>query len=172
MTTLYPLIRHSLIANYLEMTTIEYRDTDVRSSELDTGLSSSGESMDKDFEIVVSKPLLSSKPSSSSSSILFHAFSESCSLEQRHLKSIRKRFQFPRRIVRRLPRSNGKACSFAHGEVSLYEATFSCSLHFLFTLSSCNFFLFLMLHQDNSSLMLGGRLLVVCQFGYLPTMGT
>ena len=77
-----------------------------------------------------SKPHSSSKPSSSSSSILFHALSESCSLEQRHLKSIRKRFQFPVRVVTRLPRPNEKACSFAHGEVSFYEATFSFCLRF------------------------------------------
>ena len=48
------------------MTAIEYRDSDVKSSELETCLSSSGESFDKDFEIVMSKPSLSSKPSSSS----------------------------------------------------------------------------------------------------------
>ena len=112
------------------MTAIEYRDTEVRSSKLETGLSSSSESMDKDFEIVVSKPSLSSKPSSSSSSIPFHALSESCSLEQRHLKSIRQRFQFLGGVVTRLPRPNEKACSFAHGNASFYEATFSCSLCF------------------------------------------
>ena len=54
---LFPLIHHSLIAHHLEMTAIEYRDSDVRSSELETGLSSSGESTNKDFEIVMSKPL-------------------------------------------------------------------------------------------------------------------
>ena len=130
LTTLYPLIHHSLIAHHLEMTVIEYRDTNVRSSELETGLSSSSEFMDNDFEIVVSKPSSSSKPFFSLSSIPFHALSESCSLEQRHMKSIRKRFQFPRRAVRRLPRPNGKACSFAHGKVSFYKANFSCGLHF------------------------------------------
>ena len=62
LTTLYPLIRHSLIAHHLEMIAIEYRDTKVRSSELETYLSSSSESLDKDFEIVASKPLSSSKP--------------------------------------------------------------------------------------------------------------
>ena len=40
---LFPLIHRSLIAHHLEMTTIEYRDSNVRSSELETGLSSSGE---------------------------------------------------------------------------------------------------------------------------------
>ena len=117
---LYPLLRHSLIAHHLEMTSIKYRDSDVRSSELETGLSSSGESSDQDFEFVVSKPPSSSKPSSFS-----------CLLELRHLKSIRKRFQFPNGVSIRLPRPNEKACTFAHGKISFYEATFSCGLRFL-----------------------------------------
>ena len=133
--SLYPLIRHSLITYHLEMTAIKYRDSDVRSSELETGLSSNGESTDKDFEIVVSKPLLSSKPSSSSknpsSSIPFHALFESCLLESRNLKSICKRFQFPKGVAIRLPCPNGKACTFAHGEMSFYKATFLCGLRFL-----------------------------------------
>ena len=81
LTTLYPLICHSLIAHHLEMTAIEYRDIEVRSNELETGLSSSSESMDKDFEVVVLKPSSSSKPSSCLSSIHFHALLESFSLE-------------------------------------------------------------------------------------------
>ena len=81
------MIFRSLIAHHLEITIVEYRDTDVRSSELETGLSLSGEFSDKDFEVVMSKPLSSlkppssSKPSSSSSSSPFHALSESCFLE-------------------------------------------------------------------------------------------
>ena len=77
---------------------------------------------------------MSSKPSSSSkttsSSIPFHAFFESCLLELRHLKSIRKRFQFPEGVVIRLPCPNEKACTFAHSEVSFYKVTFSCGLRF------------------------------------------
>ena len=132
---LYPLLRHSLIAHHLEMIAIEYRDSNVRSSELETGLLSSGESFNKDFKIIMSKPSSSSKPFSfskiPSSSILFHALSESCFLEMRHLKSIRKRFQFPEGVTIRLPRPNEKACTFAYGEVSFYKATFSCGLRFL-----------------------------------------
>ena len=75
------MIHHSLIAHHLEMTVVKYRDTDIRSSKLKIGQSSSSESMDKDFEIVVSKPSSSYKPSSSLSSIPFHALSESYSLE-------------------------------------------------------------------------------------------
>ena len=59
------------------MTTIGDSDTEVGSNELETSLSSSNESVDKDFEIVVSKPSLSSKPSSSMSSIPFCALSKS-----------------------------------------------------------------------------------------------
>ena len=132
---LYPLLRRSLIAHHLEMTTIEYRDSDIRSNELETGLSSSGESTDKDFEIVMPKPSSSSKPSFSSkilsSSIPFHALSESCLLEMRHLKSICKRFQLPEGVSIRLPHPNEKACTFAHGEMSFYKAAFSCGLRFL-----------------------------------------
>ena len=78
----------------------------------------------------MSIPSSSSKPSSSSSSIPFHALSKSCFLEKRHLKSIRKRFKFPRGVVTRLLRPNEKACTFAYGEVSFYEAAFSCGLRF------------------------------------------
>ena len=65
MIGLYPLLHRSLITHHLEMTAIEYRDSDIRSNELETSLSSSGESFDKDFEIIVSKLSSSSKPSSS-----------------------------------------------------------------------------------------------------------
>ena len=127
---LYPLICHSLISYHLEITTMEGKDTEVRSSDLETSLSSSNESIDKDFEIVVSRPLLSSKPSSTSPFTPFRALSESCSLEKKHLKSIRKRFQFPHGVITRLPRFNKKAYAFAHGEVSFYKAAFSCGLCF------------------------------------------
>ena len=66
--TLYPLILQSLIKHY-EMTTIEYRDDDFRSSELETGLSSNVESMDKEVDTAMSKP-----PPSSSSTPLHALF--------------------------------------------------------------------------------------------------
>ena len=83
--TLNPLIRQSLIKHYLEMTTVEYRDDDARSSELETELSSNTESIGKEVDTVVSKP-----PPSSSSTPL-HALSESFSLKRKHLKGFRKR---------------------------------------------------------------------------------
>lgn len=51
--TLYPLIRQSLIKHSLEMTIIEYRNHDVRSSELEIGLSSNAESMGKEADIAM-----------------------------------------------------------------------------------------------------------------------
>ena len=122
--SLYPLIRHSLIKHHLEMTTVEYRENDVRSSELETGLSSNAESLCKEVDMAVSK-----FPSSSSSTPL-HALSEFCSLKEKHLKGFRKRFQFPKGTTLRLPCSNEKACNFTHEEVCFYEAAFLCGLHF------------------------------------------
>ena len=46
------------------------------------------------------------------------------------MKSIRKRFQFPKGVSIRLSRPNEKACTFAHDEVSFYKATFSYGLRF------------------------------------------
>ena len=106
------------------MTIEEYREDDVRSSELETGLSLNVESLGKEVDMVVSKP-----PSSSSSPHL-HALSDSCLLKEKHLKGLRKRFQFPKGTVLCLPCPSEKACTFAHGEVCFYVATFLCGLHF------------------------------------------
>ena len=55
--SLYRLICQSLIKHYSEMTTIEYRVDDVRSSELETGLSSNAESLSKAVDTATSKSL-------------------------------------------------------------------------------------------------------------------
>ena len=103
---------------------MEYREDDVRSIELEMGLSSNAESLSNVVDIVASK-----LPSSSSSPPL-HALSETCSLKESYLTRFRKRFQFPKGTCIRLPQSSEKACSFAHGEVCFYEADFLCGLHF------------------------------------------
>ena len=76
----YPLICQSLIQHYLEMTIVEDRDVEVRSSELEIGLSSNIEFMGREGNTAVSKP-------SPSSSALFESFS----LEGKHLKGFRKK---------------------------------------------------------------------------------
>ena len=106
------------------MASIEYRADDVRSSELEMGLSSNAKSLSKVVDTTASK-----LPSSSSSRLL-HALSKSCSLKESHLKGFRKRFQFPKGTSIRLPRLGEKAYNFAHGEVCFYEADFLCGLRF------------------------------------------
>ena len=83
--SLYPLICHSLIKHNLGMVTIEYKEDDVRSNELETGLSSNAKSMCKVVDTAASKM----SPSSSSP---LHALSEICSLKETHLNGFRKRF--------------------------------------------------------------------------------
>ena len=121
---LYPLIRKSLIKYHFEMDSIEYRADDVRSNELETGLSSSAETLSKIIDTAVSQLPLSS------SSHPLHALFEFCSLKESHLKGFRKMFQFPKGTSVRLPRLGEKACNFAHGEVCFYEANLLCGLHF------------------------------------------
>ena len=106
------------------MATIEYRVDDVRSSELETGLSSNADSLSKVVDTIASKL------SSSSSLPPLHVLLESCSLKKTHLSGFRKRFQFPKGTLIRLPGLGEKACNFAHGEVCFYKANFLCGLHF------------------------------------------
>ena len=120
--SLYPLIHQSLIKHHLEMSTIKYRVDDVRSRELEIGLSSNAKSLSKVVDTTTSK-----LPSSSSSPPL-HALSKSCSLKEKHLNGFRKRFQFPKGTSVRLPCLGEKACNFAHREVCFYEANFLCGL--------------------------------------------
>ena len=109
--TLYPLIHQSLVRYHFEMDPVEYRTDDVRSSELETRLSSNVESLNQVVDTAVSK-----LPSSSSSRPL-HTLSESCSLKESHLKGFRKRFQFPKNTSIRLPRLGEKA--FKRGSLFL-----------------------------------------------------
>ena len=106
------------------MAIVEYKEDDVRLSELETGLSSNAKSLGEEADTTVSKLSLSS------SSLSLHALSESCFLKEKHLKGFRKRFQFPKGTVLRLPRPSEKACTFAHGKVCFCRAAFRCDLHF------------------------------------------
>ena len=106
------------------MVTIPYRVDDIRSSKLETVLSSNADSLSRVVDNVVSK-----LPSSSSSRPL-HALSESCSLKESHLKGFRKRFQFPKGTSIRLPCLGEKPHNFVPCEVCFYEANFLCGLRF------------------------------------------
>ena len=106
------------------MATIKYRVDDVRSSELETGLSFNADSLRKVVDTAASKL------PSSSSSLPLHALFESYSLKEKHFSGFRKRFQFPKGTSVRLTCLGEKACNFAHGEVCFYEADFLSGLRF------------------------------------------
>ena len=94
----------------------------VRSSELDMGLWSSDNPVGLEVDTAMSKP------SSSSSKKPFHALAKKCVLEEKHMRRIRKLFQFLTEKKVRLPHLDEKACAFTHGQVCFYEATFLCGL--------------------------------------------
>ena len=95
--------------------------SEVRSSELETGLSSSDDlvEVEEDTAVFVPREVRA-----------FHALGEVCSLEDETLSKFRGRFQFPNRVRIRLPREEERACHFSPGEVCFYEATFLSELRF------------------------------------------
>ena len=110
---LYPLLRQSLdwFQSLQEMSVELGVGSEVRSSELEMGLSSSNNPMEVEADTVVSIPL-SSKPSSSKmESWAFHASKEECSLDGETLFRFRDRFQFPNETRIRLPCLGEKACA-------------------------------------------------------------
>ena len=102
---------------------------EVRSSELDTGLSSSDKVVEIDFAISASPSL---NPSSSSHTMLksFHTFKEVCSLDEDTHFRFRDRFQLLDEARIRLPYPDEKACAFNPGEVCFYKAAFLSGLKF------------------------------------------
>ena len=149
--SLYPLIIHSLIKRHLEMTTIEYREDDVRSSELETGLSSNAESLCKVVDIVASKlPSTSSLPP-------LHSLSEICSLKDKQM-GLGKDYSFPKVppldclvLVKKLVTLPMEKC--ASTRLTFYVVFTSLSIRLL-----CNFCIISKLPLVNSSLTPGGRL--------------
>ena len=102
---------------------------EVRSSELDTGLSSSDKAVEIDFTISASPSL---NPISSSHTMLraFHALEEVCPLDEDTFFRLKDRFQLPDETRICLPHPNEKACAFNPGEVCFYEAAFLSGLRF------------------------------------------
>ena len=93
------------------------RMAEVRSSELETGLSSSGGPEGGDT--IVSAPRVVRA---------FHALEEVCGLDEETMSRFKDRFQFPERVHVRRPTSEDRACHFFPGEVCFYEAAFTCGL--------------------------------------------
>ena len=96
----------------------------VRSSELDTGLSSS------DNLVGMEVDTMTLKPSSSSLKKPFHTLAKKCVLEEKHMRRFRKQFQFQTKKKVHLPHPDQKAYAFTHGQVCFYEAAFLCGLRF------------------------------------------
>ena len=80
--------------------------SEVRSSELETGLSSSDDPVVEDTAFSNSRVVKA-----------FSTLDEKCGLDVETLSRFRDRFQFPNRVRIRLPRKAERACHFLPGEV-------------------------------------------------------
>ena len=93
--------------------------SEVRSSELDTGLSSSGEPTEGDTAVSTPREVRA-----------FYAFEEVCGLDADTVARFKDIFQFPERVRVRQPNNEDRACHFFPSEICFYEAAFSCGLRF------------------------------------------
>ena len=93
------------------------RMAEVRSSELEMGLSSSGDREGGDT--TVSAPWVVRA---------FHALEKVYGLDEETVSRFKDRFQFPDRVRVRRPTSEDRAFHFFPGEVCFYEAAFTCGL--------------------------------------------
>ena len=91
----------------------------VKSSELDTGLSFSGEPVEGDTVVSTPREVRA-----------FYALEEACGLDAETVARFKDRFQFPARVRVHRPGDEDRACHFFPGEICFYEATFSCGLRF------------------------------------------
>ena len=89
----------------------------MRSSELETGLSSSGSPEVGDIAISIPRVVRA-----------FHALEEVCGLDADTVGGFKDRFQFLERVRVRRPTNEDRACHFFPCEVCFYEATFTCGL--------------------------------------------
>ena len=90
------------------------RMSEVRSSELDTGLSSSGGPVKGDTAISAPRQVRA-----------FYALNEECGLDADTVARFKDRFQFPARVRVHQPSPDDRACHFFPGEVCFYEAAFT-----------------------------------------------
>ena len=93
--------------------------SEVRSSELETGLSSSGDPVEGDTAVSAPREVRA-----------FYALNEECGLDDDTLGRFKDRFQFPEWVRVRLPSKDERACKFFPGEVCFYESSFACGLRF------------------------------------------
>ena len=91
--------------------------SEVRSSELETGLLSSDDLVEGDTTVSIPREVRA-----------FHALEEGCGLDVDTLGRFKDRFQFLERVRVRLPNEEDRACHFFPKEVCFYESSFICGL--------------------------------------------
>ena len=96
------------------------RMSEVRFSELETRLSSSGGPVEGDTTVFTPRVVRA-----------FHALEEVCGLDADTMGRFKDRFQFPKRVHVRRPNGEDRACHFFLGELCFYEAAFTCGLRLL-----------------------------------------
>ena len=117
---LFPLLRQS-VDWFEELMGSRGIMSEVRSSELETRLSSSDDPVEVEVDTAAS---------SRREVRAFHALGEACALDSDTLSKFRDRFQFPERVRIRLPHKEERACHFSPREVCFYEVAFQCGLRF------------------------------------------
>ena len=95
--------------------------SEVRSSELETELSSSDDPVEAEEDTAASGPW---------EIRAFHALGKVCGLDTETLSRFKDRFQLPKMVRVHLPHKGERACHFSPGEVCFYEVAFLCGLRF------------------------------------------
>ena len=93
--------------------------SEVRSSELETRLSSSGDLVEGDTVVSTPREVKA-----------FHTLEEVYGLDADTVGRFKDRFQFPKRVRVCRPNDKDRACHFFPGEVCFYEAAFTYGLRF------------------------------------------
>ena len=114
---LLPLLCQSL--NWFEGLVRREVMSEVRSSDLETGLSSNGDPVEGDTAVSAPREVRA-----------FYALRKACGLDVETVNRFKDRFQFPEQVRVRLPKDEDRACHFFLGEVCFYELAFSCGLRF------------------------------------------
>ena len=117
MVDLHPLLN---LSQFKEMAGDKKVVSKVRSSELETGLSSSDDTVKAKRDTITSGPLSFGWKEIGP----FHALREKCALDANTLFRFRDRFQFLEEVRIRFPQEGGKACHFSPGQVYFYEVAF------------------------------------------------
>ena len=119
--SLYPLVHFSVcFAQFLEERVMS--EEKVKSSDLETGLSSSEKTIAQEMDTALSL------------AITFQAWKEKCGYSRKDHEKTRDRivskYQFPPLALDRLPELDERAYTFLPKEVCFYESYFQCGLHF------------------------------------------